>query len=105
MKHTTKIYDKKYKTAELKIIKILNKIETFKLDNSYFSQLEVSNKRKPYNFDVQFLKDILKDKIHFVTVLLIILLCLISGLWWKYNELQGKVCSIGIIVDVRTYSL
>lgn len=94
MKHTAKIYDKKYKTAELKIIKILNKIESFKLDNSYTSQINVPTKR--YNFDVNFLK----PKTHFVVVLFIILLCFISVLWWKYNDIQEKVCGIQNIIHL-----
>lgn len=96
MKYTAKVYDKKYKTAELKIIKILNKIETFKLKNSYISQIKVPNKSKWPNFDVNFLK----DKTHFIALLLIIVLSIICGLWWKYNDME-KVCSIKIIIGLR----
>lgn len=94
MKHTAKIYDKKYKTAELKIIKILNKIESFKLENSYISQIKIRNKSKRYNLDV----NLLKDKTYLVAVLLIILLCFISGVWWKYIDIQEKVCSKEIVI-------
>lgn len=70
----TKVCEKKLKTAELKLNKIINKIDTLKLNNYYISNLNVSaNKR----WNIHVLNGGLKKCLLFCSIFL-----LVVGVWW-----------------------
>ena len=73
----TKVCEKKLKNAELKLNKILNKIDVLKLNNYYLSDLDVHNNNKKWYF--RGLNGKLKRCLFFGTTLL-----LVGGLWWFF---------------------
>lgn len=78
-----KLCDKKFKTAELKVLKILNKIESLKLSNSYISSLYIPVDRSKLGKHFHG-----EPKIYCLCLVLTILL---FGAWRFYSEIETKV--------------
>ncbi|XP_045765636.1 uncharacterized protein LOC123867583 [Maniola jurtina] len=74
---TIKICEKKIKLAELKLSKVLHKIESLKLNNYFISRLDTSSCKRNWNF----LK--VANVKH---VLVVIIAVLVIGCWWIYSE-------------------
>lgn len=77
---------KTYKTAELKVLKILNKIDSLKLSNSYISRLDIPRSNEKKGFGVS------SARCTFLTAGLIFVL-MISGRW-VYTEVLGSRVSL-----------
>lgn len=75
-----KTCEKKLKAAELKISKILNKIDSLNLNSSYISKLNVKGKRK---ISLVFLS---KSQWFNVSFAIVVFSVLISVVWWAYTE-------------------
>lgn len=75
-----KACEKKIKTAELKLNKILNKIDSLKLNNYFISSLDIPNNKRLIN--LFYLKFGFKKYI----ALLVLLLFVPVFIWWFYSE-------------------
>lgn len=78
----TKTCEKKLKIAELKILKIVGKINSLKLNDSDICQLEVYVQK-----NTNILAGVLKCRV----LLPVAILLLVSSVWWLYSELSTKV--------------
>lgn len=78
-----KTCDKKFKTAELKVLKILSKIESLKLSNSYISRLDIPGEKREFRIHFHG-----KPKCYFLCFIISILLI---GAWRIYSEIETKV--------------
>ncbi|XP_072939680.1 uncharacterized protein [Epargyreus clarus] len=86
----SKSCDKKIKTIELKLLKIVNKIESLKLNNNYISRLDVQTNKKRFHF--KFLEG--KSKL-FLWVSSIIILSALLGFWWfQLDTIKGCLLEI-----------
>ncbi|XP_038223070.1 uncharacterized protein LOC119840502 [Zerene cesonia] len=81
-----KTCEKKLKAAELKILKILNKIEQFKLNNAYISTLNLPNKSKLFS---EKFKSYCK---YFVVFFVITFLAFIVS--WVINQVYTETCML-----------
>ncbi|XP_075971250.1 uncharacterized protein LOC142973449 [Anticarsia gemmatalis] len=84
---------KTYKAAELKVLKIINKIDSLKLSNSYISRLEI-----PKNEKGVFLNG--KSLSYFFISVVIILFCGF-GARWIYTEFFGRT---NCLVELPSFS-
>lgn len=93
----SKICEKKNKLAELKLSKILHKIESYKLNSYFVSRLDTSGCKSPFS-----LKRVLAKKHVFVALIAV----LIVGLWKVYSESINTVSSnsIFLYLCISTYS-
>ncbi|KAJ2952153.1 hypothetical protein O0L34_g4433 [Tuta absoluta] len=91
-----KICDKKYKIAEQKILKILTKLESFKLSNAYVSRLETYKNADKKHFDFKIgLK-------HCVFLVLCITSVVVAGAWHVYKDLSSKSCLLDLPSSSKT---
>ncbi|CAH0729132.1 unnamed protein product, partial [Brenthis ino] len=89
-----KVCEKKLKTTELKLNKIINKIDTLKLNNYYLSNLNVSaNKR----WSIRVLNGALKKCLLFCTILL-----LVVGVWWISFDPYTNRCLLSLPLDTKS---
>ncbi|XP_026764666.1 uncharacterized protein LOC113523001 [Galleria mellonella] len=82
-----KTCEKKLKIAEQKVIKILNKIESLKLNNSYISQLDFQDKVNGYKLKIGY------TKCNIVLSFIILMISLLSVKWF-YGEFTTKNCAV-----------
>lgn len=90
-----RICEKKIKTAETKVLRILSKIDNLKLNDSYKARLCVRGKNKSFYFEGESLKILhkkIKKLFHFLFIGILLL-----TLWWIYKELSNKVRNSYII--------
>lgn len=80
----TKVCDKKIKIAELKVMKILSKIENVKLGNSYISRLHIPNNGKELNSKTSKFK----SKYFYFSIAFFIF---VSSVWWVYPNYSSEV--------------
>ncbi|CAG9795367.1 unnamed protein product [Diatraea saccharalis] len=88
-----KTCDKKSKTAEYKIQKILNKIESLKISDSYLSQLKLPEKEKKPNK---------KIGIHLKVYSSIGVVLIGIIVKWFYNEITSKTCLLEVPSSSKT---
>lgn len=82
-----KACEKKIKTAELKLNKILNKIDSLKLNNYFISSLDLPNNKLLINlFYLNF------GLIKYIALLLISFVPVV--IWWFYSEAMITVSSL-----------
>ncbi|XP_073942592.1 uncharacterized protein isoform X1 [Choristoneura fumiferana] len=89
----TKTCEKKLKIAELKILKIVSKINSLKLNDSDICQLDVVQKK-----GANILAGVLKCRV----VLPVAILILVSAVWWLYLDLSTKKCLLAIPSTSKT---
>lgn len=74
-----KVCEKKIKTAELKLNKILNKIDSLKLNDYFISSLDLPNNKRLINlFYLRFTSK------KYIVLGLILFACAV--IWWFYSE-------------------
>ncbi|XP_045534973.1 uncharacterized protein LOC106720126 [Papilio machaon] len=84
-----KLCDKKLKSAEIKLLKILHKIDNMKLSNSYISRLMLPECKKP------FISETFNQNITFY-YLGIAVLIIIFTYWWIYPSFASERCTLEI---------
>ncbi|XP_059052928.1 uncharacterized protein LOC131847381 [Achroia grisella] len=80
-----KTCEKKLKIAEQRVIKIINKIESLKLNSSYISQLDFHGKVSGYKFKIG------ETKCHIVFSVAVVIISLLIARW-LYGEITTKSC-------------
>ncbi|KAL4707626.1 hypothetical protein ACJJTC_014731 [Scirpophaga incertulas] len=83
----SKVSDKVIKTAESKIQKILNKIDTHNLSNSFVSKLNVKDKKKKHN-------NLSGTKIS--TGIAVFILLVGGAAKWLYHDLSSQRCLLEV---------
>lgn len=85
-----KSFDKKLKNAELKFAKILNKIESVKLNNYYLAKLQVPAKKD---------SSLSKKKLFYFYAFGLLMLIVVAK--WIYNEWPSNGVSLSFLSDWR----
>ncbi|CAH2243670.1 uncharacterized protein LOC120626369 [Pararge aegeria] len=88
-----KIYEKRTKLAELKLNKILHKIDSLKLNSYFISRLDTSGCKSNFKF----LKGTTKNHLYVA-----IIAVLVIGCWWIYSESLITGCLFQLPYDTKS---